>query len=80
MQLMDRINPFNRKSTPQRIVETVEDAISKPIGRKVRLPDPPSGKAMRTGLLALAGAMGVTAGSAGLSSLRRRGEASQDGS
>ena len=81
MQLMDRINPFNRKSAPKRLVESVEDAISKPIGRKVRLPDPPSDKAMRAGLLAFAGAMGITAGSAGVSSLRRRAaEASKDGS
>jgi hypothetical protein len=80
MRLIDRINPFNHKSAPQRLVESVEDAISKPMGRKVKLPDPPSGKAMRTGLLALAGAMGVTAGSAGISSLRRRVEASKGGS
>jgi hypothetical protein len=80
MQLIDRINPFNRKSAPQRLVESVEDAISKPIGRKVKLPDPPSGKAMRTGLLALAGAMGLTAGSAGVSSLRRRAEGPKGGS
>jgi len=80
MRLVDRINPLDRKSAPQRLVESVEDAISKPIGHKVKLPDPPSGKAMRTGLLALGGAMGITAGSAGVSSLRRRAEASKDGS
>jgi hypothetical protein len=80
MRLIDRINPFNRKSAPQRLVESVEDAISKPMGRKVSLPNPPSGKAVRTGLLALAGAMGVTAGSAGISSLRRRVEAPKGGS
>ncbi len=80
MQLIDRINPSKRKGAPQRLVESVEDAISKPIGRKVKLPDPPSGKTVRTGLLALGGAMGVTAASAGVSSLRRRAQASQDGS
>jgi hypothetical protein len=80
MGLIDRINPFNRKSAPQRLVETVEDAISKPMGRKVTLPDPPSGKAARASLLALAGALGLTAGSAGISSLRRRGERPAAGS
>jgi hypothetical protein len=80
MRLIDRLNPLKRKSAPQRLVESVEDAISKPMGRKVKLPDPPSGKAARVGLLAVGGAMGLTAGSAGISSLRRRAEASKDGS
>ena len=80
MRLIDRINPFDHKSAPQRLVESVEDAISKPMGRKVTLPDPPSGRAVRTGALALAGALGLTAGSAGVSSLRRRAGAAKDGS
>ena len=80
MRLTDRINPFKRKSAPQRLMETVEDAIAKPIGGKLKLPDMPAGKTARTGLLALAGAMGLTAGSAGVSSLRRRGAASKSGS
>lgn len=75
MQLIDRMNPLNRKSTPQRIVERVQDVIS-----NVRLPDPPSGKTVRAGLLALGGAIGAAAGSAGISSLRRRGEAPKNDS
>jgi len=73
MRLNDRINPLKpRKSAPQRLVKSLEDVLSKPAGRKVKLPRPPSNQAVRAGLLALAGAMGATAGSAGVSSLRRR--------
>lgn len=76
------INPFKRKSAPQRIVESVEDALAKPMkqkaklptGQKVKLPSAPSGKAVRTGLLTLGGLLGLTAGSAGVSSLRHRAE------
>jgi predicted aconitase with swiveling domain len=50
------------------------------MGGKLRLPSPPSGKTVRAGLLALGGVMGVTAGSAGISSLRRRAEAPKGGS
>jgi hypothetical protein len=77
---IQRINPFKRKTTPQRLVETVEDALSKPMGTKVKLPSPPSDKALRTGLWALAGVTGLTAGSAGISSLRHRAEAQKGGS
>ncbi len=81
MRLIDRVNPLRRrKSAPKRLVESVEDALSKPIGAKVKLPNPPPGKAARAGLLALGGAVGVTAGSAGISSLRRRAEAPKGGS
>jgi hypothetical protein len=80
MRVIDRINPFKRKSTPQRLVETVEDTLAKPLAKKVKLPDPPSGKTVRTSLVTLAGFLGVTAGSAGISSLRRRAEAPKAGS
>jgi hypothetical protein len=79
MRLIERVNPFERKSTPQRLVETVEDTLGKPLG-KVKLPDLPGDKALRTGLVTLAGLAGVTAGSAGISSLRRRAEAPKAGS
>jgi len=75
MRLIDRINPFKRRSAPQRLVVGVEDTIVKPLGDKLKLPNLPSGKNVRTGLLALGGAVGLTAGSAGISSLRRRNEA-----
>lgn len=75
MRRIDRINPFKRKSTSQRILESVEDALAKPMGRKkIELPSLPSDKRRRTGLLTLAGFLGLTAGSAGISSLRRRAE------
>jgi len=71
---LNRINPFKRKSTSERIVASLEGALAKPLGTKVKLPSPPSGKALRAGGLTLAGLMGLTAGSAGISSLRRRAE------
>jgi len=80
MRVIDRINPTKRKSAPQRLVESVEDALPKPMRGKVKLPDPPSGRTLRTGLLALAGALGVTVGSAGVSSLRRRAATPTGGS
>lgn len=79
MRLIDRINPSKHKSPSRRLVESVEDTLSKPMG-SIKLPDPPSGKTMRTGLLGLAGAVGVTGASAGISSLRRRAEAPRNGS
>jgi hypothetical protein len=79
-RLVQRINPFKHKSTSQRLVETVEDTLSKPMGKKVKLPDAPSAKTLRTGAWTLAGVMGLTAGSAGVSSLRRRAEAPKGGS
>lgn len=80
MRLIARINPFKGKSMPKRLMDELKDAIPEPMGRKVKLPDPPSGKRVRTSLLALAGAAGVTAASAGVSSLRHRVEASNGGS
>lgn len=59
--------PFRRKSRSQRLLDAV---------KKVDLPDLPSDKAVRAGLIAAGGLTGLTAGSAGISSLRRRGEGS----
>jgi hypothetical protein len=61
--------PFRRKSRVQRLVDAV---------KKVDLPDLPSDKAVRAGLIAAGGLTGLTAGSAGISSLRRRSEGADD--
>jgi hypothetical protein len=61
--------PFKRKSRMQRLVDSV---------KKVDLPDVPSDKAVRAGLIAAGGLTGLTAGSAGISSLRRRSEGADD--
>jgi hypothetical protein len=57
--------PFKRKSRLQRMLSTV---------KHVDLPDLPTDKAKRAGLIAAGGLTGLTAGSAGISSLRRRSE------
>jgi hypothetical protein len=44
------------------------------------LPRRPSDKAVRAGLIAAGGLTGLTAGSAGVSSLRRRSEEAEDDS
>jgi len=62
--------PFRRKSRRRRLLDAV---------KKVDLPDLPSDKAVRAGLIAAGGLTGLTAGSAGVSSLRRRSEGAEDG-
>jgi hypothetical protein len=61
---------FKRKSRSQRVLKTVENAIAK----RVHLPGRPPDKAVKVGLIAAGGLTGLTAGSAGISSLRRRNE------
>lgn len=68
---------LNRKSRPQRLLETVKNM---PSGIKSGLPDVGSGKAMKAGLIAAGGLVGLTAGSAGISSLRRHSEGASDDS
>lgn len=65
---------FKRKSRLQRVLETVEDSIAEPIAKRVHLPGRPPDKAVKAGLIAVGGLTGLTAGSAGISSLRRRSE------
>ena len=69
---------FNRKSTLQRLLDTVGDSLDVPNEIKPNLPS--SGKALKLGLIATAGVAGLTAASAGISSLRRRVEGGEDGS
>jgi hypothetical protein len=65
------MRPFKRKSRLQRLLDTV---------KKVDLPGRPSDKTVKAGLIAAGGLTGLTAGSAGISSLRRRGEGAGDDS
>jgi hypothetical protein len=64
------MRPFKRKSRLQQLLTTV----------KQDLPGRPSDKTVKTGLIAAGGLAGLTAGSAGISSLRRRGEEAEDDS
>ncbi|HEU4703896.1 MAG TPA: hypothetical protein VFS37_15555 [Conexibacter sp.] len=57
------MRPFRRRSRLQRLLARAKD---------VDLPRRPSDRTMRTGLIAAGGLTGLTAGSAGISSLRRR--------
>jgi hypothetical protein len=75
----------NRKSKLERALQTVTDSLDVPDGIKNALPGEglkavvPQGKALRAGLIA-GGLAGLTAGSAGISSLRRRQEGATDDS
>jgi hypothetical protein len=62
------MRPFKRQSRLQQFVSRVKDD----------LPGRPSDKTVKTGLIAAGGLAGLTAGSAGISSLRRRGEPGDD--
>jgi hypothetical protein len=66
---------FNRKSRLERVLDTVTDSLDPsnlkriPVGR---------GKALKTGAIAAGGVAGLTAVSAGISSLRRRAEGDEE--
>jgi hypothetical protein len=78
---------FNRKSRLQRFLETVNDSLEAlspgaagGVGSGKALKDVvPKDKARKAGLIA-GGLAGLTAGSAGISSLRRRMEGARDDS
>jgi hypothetical protein len=80
---------LNRKSRLQRLLDTVTDSLHAPDGLKLGLPDlgssnplkadPPQDKVLKAGLIA-GGLAGLTAASAGVSSLRRRLEGTSDAS
>jgi hypothetical protein len=63
---------FNRKSQLQRLLETVNDTLDPSSWKNVELPG--SAKALKTSLIAVGGVAGLTAASAGISSIRRRAE------
>ena len=64
--------PFRRKSTLQRFIDRVGDRLEAASGVTPDLPDMSSRKAVKTGLIAAGSVVGLTAGSAALSSLRHR--------
>jgi hypothetical protein len=70
---------LNRKSQLQSLLESVGDSLDVPSGMK-KLPNGGSGKAVKTGLIAAGGLAGLTAASAGISSLRRHREGASDDS
>lgn len=65
-----KIRPFNRKSQLQSLLDSMGDSLDVPGGVKSRLPS--SSKATKAGLITAGGLAGLTAASAGISSLRRR--------
>lgn len=67
---------FKRKSQLQRMLDTVNDSLDAPSGIK----SGGAGRALKAGLIAGGGLAGLTAGSAGISALRRRGEGARDDS
>ena len=66
---------FKRKSRWQRFLESVKDSLVEPIAKRLR-----SDKTVKVGAIAAGGLTGLTAGSAGISSLRRRIEGEEDDS
>jgi hypothetical protein len=71
---------FRRKSPLQRVLDTVSDSLDVASGAKLSMPHASLGKGRKAGLIAAASAVGLTAGSAGISSLRRRSEGARDDS
>lgn len=67
---------LNRKNHVQRLFDTVNDSLDVPS----TLTSGASGKAVKAGLIAAGGLAGLTAGSAGISSLRRKREGASDDS
>jgi hypothetical protein len=72
--------PFKRKSTLQRLLDTVGDQLGAASGVTPDLPQGSSRKAVKTGLIAAGGLAGLTAGSAAISSLRHRIDRGRDDS
>ena len=63
---------LRKKSPLERMLQTLGDALDAATDAKLSAPDVSSSKTRRAGLIAAASAVGLTAGSAGISSLRRR--------
>jgi hypothetical protein len=65
---------LRRKSTAQRVLDAVQHPADAARAVSSGLPDVTTGKAVKTGLIAAGSAAGLTAGSAAISSLRRRAD------
>jgi hypothetical protein len=76
-----RVNrPFKRKSTLQRVVDTVTGQLDAASGVTPDLSALGSRKAVKTGLIAAGSLAGLTAGSTAVSSLRHRIDRERDDS
>jgi hypothetical protein len=74
-------NPFNRKSALQRFFDGIDDSLGAAGDLTSSLPSGiRSNKAAKAGLIAASGLAGVTAASAGISSVRRRLEGTHNAS
>jgi hypothetical protein len=72
------MRPLSRKTRLQRLRKTVNNSLEMPSGIKSGMPGIGSGKALKTGLIAAGGLAALTAGSAGISSLRRQRDGATD--
>jgi hypothetical protein len=72
------MRPLSRKTRLQRLRKTVNNSLEMPSGIKSGMPAVGSGKALKTGLVAAGGLAAITAGSAGISSLRRQRDGATD--
>jgi hypothetical protein len=70
--------PFKKKSPLQRLLDTLGDSLDIAGDVKPNLPDVGSPKARKAGLIAAGSLAGLTAGSAAISSLRRRLDGPRD--
>jgi hypothetical protein len=64
------MRPFKKKTRLQRLLGSVTDAVD--------MPNVGSGKPLKTGLIAAGALAALTAGSAGISSLRRHSDGTTD--
>jgi hypothetical protein len=71
---------LNRKTPLQQFLDSVSDTLDVPDGLRFDIPGGRPGKAVKAGLLAIGGLAGLTAGSAGISSLRHQREGARDDS
>jgi hypothetical protein len=71
---------LRKKSPLERMLRTLGGSLDAATDATLSVPDVSSSKARRTGLIAAVSAVGLTAGSACISSLRRRSEARRDDS
>lgn len=74
MRILKRKNPLDR------LLDSITDALDVPSGVKPSLPRGGSGKAVKASLLTAGSLAGLTAASAGISSLRRRSKGAADDS
>jgi hypothetical protein len=72
------MRPLSRKTRLQRLRKTVTNSVEMPSSIKSGMPKIGSGKPLKTGLIAAGGLAALTAGSAGISSIRRQSEGTTD--